>query len=159
LTPYGIGDLKKMTVFSSQNMQAGFAVKSDGDIVSVFNNSGARGMLDEVFPLAFKIGGYKLDHLDGMLSGLYSRRGFEIVNIDDWNDQYAPPEWGYTPIDIFDPKQSAYAEALALIPEENYDKEGTYKLSAKFSKTFVPIEKINAYKEGRPDVIYREHSR
>jgi hypothetical protein len=159
LTPYGLDDLKKMTVFSSRKVQAGFAVKSDGDIVSAFNNSSEKGMLQELLPLALKAGGNKLDHLDGVLSGLYSRGGFGISNIDDWDDQYAPPEWEYAFIDIFDPRQSAYAEALALIPEEDYGREGNYKISAKFSKSFVPIEKIKAYKEGRPDIIYREYDR
>lgn len=141
LTPYSVGELAKMHLFKIQGYNAGFAIKQDGDIIAVHNNSGVAGIGGELIKAAIKNGGVKLDHFDGFLTGFYNRFGFKMVSKEAWNDDYAPQGWKYTPIDFFDPQQSVYAKEANSIPEEEWSQE---LLDAK-----------ERYETGKPDVIYR----
>lgn len=142
LTPYTPNELGKMKTFKVKGFNAGFAIKSDGDIVSVHNNSGLPSVGSALIKAAIKNGGNKLDHFDGYLTGFYSKLGFKVVGTDDWNDDYAPSNWKYEPIDIYNPNNSVYANELRKYSNEN---EIPDNLKAKI---------IN-YKEGKPDIIYR----
>lgn len=143
LTPYSISELASMNLFKLKDHNLGFAIKNDGDIVSVHNNSGVGGIGEELMTAAVRNGGSKLDHFDGFLTGFYNKTGFgKIVGKDAWNDQYAPENWKYESVNIFDPRTSIYARELA-----KYDTIGQ-----------VPDElkaKIRAYESGRPDIVYR----
>lgn len=141
LTPYSAGELAKMHLFKVQGFNAGFAVKSDGDIVAVHNNTGVPGVGGELIKAAIRNGGTKLDHFDGFLSGFYERFGFKVVSHDAWNDDYAPQGWKYTPVDFMDPSQSVYAKEARATPEEQWSQE---LRDAK-----------ERYASGRPDVVYR----
>lgn len=141
LTPYSAGELAKMHLFKVRDYNAGFAIKSDGDIVAVHNNTGVGGIGGELIKAAKRNGGVKLDHFDGFLTGFYEKFGFKVVSHEPFNDDYAPQGWKYTPIDFFDPQQSVYAKEANSIPEEQW-----------------PQELIDAkvrYEAGKPDVVYR----
>lgn len=72
--------------------KTGFAIKPDGDIISVFSGNG-RGRL--ALQAAIELGGTKLDCFDGFLPGFYSTFGFEEYERWTWDDQYAPDRWNY----------------------------------------------------------------
>ena len=52
LTPYSESDLAKMNLFKLKDHNLGFAIKDDGDIVSVHNNSGLGGVGNEMMSAA-----------------------------------------------------------------------------------------------------------
>jgi hypothetical protein len=142
LTPYSAGDLSKMHLFKVRGFNAGFAVKTDGDIVAVHNNAGVGGIGGELIKAAIRNGGTKLDHFDGFLSGFYEKYGFKVVSHEAFNDDYAPAGWKYTPIDFLDPQQSVYAKQANSIPQEQWPQE--------------LIDAKARYDAGKPDVVYRQ---
>jgi hypothetical protein len=144
LTPYTDEDLSKMKTFKVKGYNAGFAIKSDGDIVSVHNNTGINGIGKELIKTAVKNGGNKLDHFDGFLSGFYNSLGFKVVGHDEWNDDYAPAGWKYEPVDPYNPQTSIYAEELKK-----------YKSFDELPDELKSV--VNRYKEGKTDIIYRQH--
>ncbi len=142
LTQYSKSDFNDMTTYKLKDYNIGYAIKSDGDIVSVHNNSNIGGIGKELIKSAIKNGGKKLDHFDGFLIGFYEGLGFKVVGSDEWNDDYAPSNWNYEPIDIYNPLTSIYTHELR-----------------KYEPNKIPKElkrKIELYKEGKPDIVYRE---
>lgn len=95
LLDYSIEEFKDMKTFKVRGYNAGFAIKDDGDIVSVHNNTGIPGILEALMIVAKENGGRKLDHFDGKLSDLYSKVGFKEVERYPWDDRYAPKDWDY----------------------------------------------------------------
>ena len=94
LTLYSMKEyMNDFTTFKVKGYDIGYAIKSDGDIVSVFNNSNVRNISNELIQSAIKHGGHKLDHFDGFLSGLYDKFGFKEYHRDKWNDEYKPQNW------------------------------------------------------------------
>lgn len=93
-TPAEYADMK---LFLADDGLSGFAIKSDGDIVSVFNSpeSPRRGELGRMIPLALKNGGKKLDAFDGFLTSAYEKYGFVETGRDKWKDKFAPEGWDY----------------------------------------------------------------
>lgn len=73
---------------------AGYAVKPDGDLVSVFN-VGQKGMGERGVRSAIQRGASKLDAFDesGRLPKLYGKYGFRETGRDPWDPQYAPEGW------------------------------------------------------------------
>lgn len=70
--------------------RTGFALKPDGDIVSVFSGTHqGRAALQA----AIELGGKKLDCYDGFLSKFYSRFGFKEYERWPWDEQYKPADW------------------------------------------------------------------
>jgi len=145
LTPYSQKDLAGMRLFKLKDHNLGFAIKEDGDIVSVHNNSGIGGTGAEMMAAAIRNGGQKLDHFDGFLTGFYEKNGFgKVADAWAWNDKYAPSNWKYEAVNVFDPRASIYADELNRL----------YK-----SAEEVPDDlkaKIGAYESGRPDVVFRQ---
>jgi hypothetical protein len=88
---YEQADYEAMRLFVSEDGKSGFAIKHDGDIVSVF--SGGGGVVHSLLALAVAEGGTKLDCFDTVLPHLYSVNGFKVVSRDSWNDAYAPEGW------------------------------------------------------------------
>lgn len=88
---YTTEEYKDMRLFISPDGKDGFAIKPDGDIVSVFSSGGNKvyGML----ALAIEEGGTKLDAFDTVLPDIYEVAGFREVNRDAWSDEYAPDGW------------------------------------------------------------------
>ena len=81
-----------MRLFVHADGRSGFAVKPDGDIVSVFSTAGGR--LANMLELARKSGGVKLDCF-APLEPVYQRHGFHTVDRVAWADEFAPANWNY----------------------------------------------------------------
>ena len=143
LTDYTEDEYGSMTTYKLKGYNIGFAIKSDGDIVSVHNNSGVKGIGSDLIKAAIRHGGTKLDHFDGFLTGLYSKNGFKVVSSDEWNDDFSPPDWSYTPIDPTNVSTSIYAKEI--------NKYNDISQVPSWLK-----HKIEMYNAGKPDIVYRE---
>jgi hypothetical protein len=90
---YPTGDYQGMRLFLSEDGTTGFALKSNGDIVSVFSTGGAgHGALE----LAVAEGGTRLDAFDTILPDYYSSHGFVAVSRLKWDDSQSPDGWNKT---------------------------------------------------------------
>jgi hypothetical protein len=97
-SPYGAAvfvypttDYQKMKLFLSESGKSGFAVKPDGDIVSVFSMEKGSGR--SVMEAAIAAGGKKLDAFDTILPEFYGDHGFVEAARIPWNDEYSPEGW------------------------------------------------------------------
>lgn len=91
---YSDTDYKDMDLFLSEDGQSGIAIKSDGDIVSVFAGKNApRGSGYTLMLLAIQNGGKKLDCFDVYLPKYYSQIGFKAVARTKWSEEYKPEDW------------------------------------------------------------------
>lgn len=88
---YSPEEYKQMRLFTAENGQSGFALKPDGDIVSVFSSE--KGSLAGLMKLAIQNGGNKLDCFDTMLPKIYKKFGFIEVDRVKWNEEYKPADW------------------------------------------------------------------
>lgn len=165
LTPYSIEEFVKMKLFMVKTAQgtqnAGFAIKDGNDIVSVHNNSGIRGIGNQMIEEAKRQGGTKLDHFDGFLSGYYRKHGFKVSGLDQWSEQYIPEGWDFPTSNIEDPRSSVYAEATTKFGQgyekmSNIDRIIKIKVEGGVTVEANPADKTSQYRSGRPDVIYRK---
>jgi DNA topoisomerase IB len=91
---YPEADYAKMRLFVTDDGNAGFAIKSDGDIVSLFNKPGGlKGITFSALHLAVQAGGRKLDAFDTVLPALYAKAGFTPRARLKWDDTQAPEGW------------------------------------------------------------------
>jgi len=95
LTPYSIDDYIKIRakIWLSSDGKSGFAITSDGELISVFSLVKGRG--DEIVKQAIKMGAKRLDCLGDKLKNLYERHGFKVVRVVPFDEKYAPKEWDY----------------------------------------------------------------
>lgn len=81
----------QMRLFTGKDGKYGFAIKPDGDIVSVFVSPDAPKRSGHSLVIAAKsAGGTKLDAFDTYLSSFYEKHGFQETGRDVWNDEYIP---------------------------------------------------------------------
>ncbi len=81
-------------MFLTADGKAGFALKPDGDIVSVFSKGPeVKGASHTMLEIAKQAGGTKLDAFDTVLPRIYGDHGFKAVARVPWNDEYAPEGW------------------------------------------------------------------
>lgn len=71
---------------------AGFAVDREGELLSMFNESGTKGLAGVMIEHAKKHGAMKVFCYTGHLSDLYRKHGFVEYASEEWNDEYAN-EW------------------------------------------------------------------
>jgi len=90
---YPIEEYKDMRLFISEDKKSGFAIKNDGDIVSVFSISPKRGTSHSMLELAIQEGGKKLDCFDTYLPKIYKAHGFKEVRRAKWNEKEKPEDW------------------------------------------------------------------
>ena len=92
---YPTEDYEQMKLYVTPDKKAGFAIKDDGDIVSVFNHkkSKYRGSAPIMMMLAVQEGGRKLDAFDVVLPHIYSKAGFKVASRLPWSDDEAPDGW------------------------------------------------------------------
>ena len=155
LSYYSEEELAAMDLYLLVGQNAGFAIKDGNDIVSVHNNSPLKGLGSEFMRKAKEVGGTKLDHFDGFLSGLYRKYGFtDVYEVYQWNEEYKPTGWTYDTVDIFNPKTSIYAYAIEEVA--NVGREVEVKAEDNFEVKIIPANKVNQYRYGRPDVIMRK---
>lgn len=157
LSYYSESELASMDLYLIKGENAGFAIKDGDDIVSVHNNSSLKGLGSEFMRKAKEVGGARLDHFDGFLSGLYRRYGFtDVYEVYQWSEEYRPKGWNYDSVDIFNPNTSIYAYEGDIDKLANVGKEIELKVEDKFVVKAVPADKVNQYRYGRPDVILRK---
>ena len=136
LTPYKIEDLKEFNCYKLKGYNIGFAIKPDGDIILVHNNESVGGIGEILINKSVEFGGTHLDHFDGYLTGFYKKCGFKLDSNDIFNDKWAPKQWEYQSINVWDEKVSIYPTELKATPGE--------------------IKKAEIrYESGRPDIVYR----
>jgi len=97
---------------------SGFAIKPDGDIVSVFASpSETRGSSYAMMQAAVQAGGRKLDAFDTYLPDIYQRVGFRPVARIPWNDQFAPPNWNK---DVFRAYNNGEPDIMFFVHDPKY---------------------------------------
>ena len=94
---YSLDEYADMRTFTTTDGTAGFAIKPDGDIVSVFNTKSGphRKVAPHLIALAIERGGKKLDAFDinRYLPELYDSMGFIEVSREAWNPKFKPDDW------------------------------------------------------------------
>ena len=91
---YSEEEYSKMRLFVTDDGNAGFAVKPDGDIVSLFNKPGGlKGIAFSALHLAVQNGGTKLDAFDTVLPAIYAKAGFTPRSRLKWDESQSPPGW------------------------------------------------------------------
>lgn len=99
VTVYTEKEYEKMgaKIYLSEDKLSGFAIKPDGELISVF--SSVRGRGNEIAKNAVLNGALHLDCYEHPvtrhLTELYSRYGFKEIKRLKWDDQYAPPGWDF----------------------------------------------------------------
>lgn len=78
---YSPEEYSSMKNFLHADGKSGFAVKPDGDLVSVFSTEKGRG--NDLVRQALTHGATKLDAFDGYLPKLYANHGFQEVGRED----------------------------------------------------------------------------
>ena len=95
VTPYTESEYEDMkaTCYLSENKKSGYAIKPDGDLISVFSLEAGNGMF--IVASAIKNGATKLDCIGKELVRFYNKFGFREYDRWTWNDEYAPAGWDY----------------------------------------------------------------
>lgn len=92
-------DYTDTIMFLSDDGKTGYAIKPDGDLVSVFSTE--KGRLPSIMDAATRQGATKLDAFDtGQIPGVdkglterYGEYGFEEKWRNQWEDKYKPEDW------------------------------------------------------------------
>jgi GNAT superfamily N-acetyltransferase len=90
---YPLEEYQGFRLFTTDDGKNGFAIKPDGDIVSVFSSGGHK--VFSMLALATQEGGTKLDAFDTILPKLYAAAGFVETGREPWNEDYKPEGWNY----------------------------------------------------------------
>jgi hypothetical protein len=100
---YPTEDYSAMKMFMTPDRKAGYAIKPDGDIVSVFKHpdSPEKGFEVRALNHAVQNGGTKLDAFDTELPKIYAKAGFQEYARTPWDNAFAPPNWDYQKYDQF----------------------------------------------------------
>jgi hypothetical protein len=115
---YSDADYAKKRLFISESGKSGFALSPDGDIVSVFSESGSREGRGAMI-LATQMGGTKLDCFDTMLPGYYATHGFRAVARVPWSDEFTPAGWDFN---AFGQYNGGRPDVVYMVYEEKYSK-------------------------------------
>lgn len=99
VTVYTEEEYQKMgaKIYLTEDKLSGFAIKPDGELISVFSSVRGRGM--SIAARAVERGANHLDCYEHPttrhLVKLYSKFGFIETDRLKWDDQYAPNGWDY----------------------------------------------------------------
>ena len=95
LTPHtGIDyEAKGTKLFLSQDRQSGFGINPDGELISVFSLERKRGKI--LVAEAKKQGAIYLSCMGDHLLKMYSEFDFTPVEIQKWDNRFAPKNWNY----------------------------------------------------------------
>jgi hypothetical protein len=81
-----------MRLFIAMNGKSGFAIKPDGDVISVFAyDKHGRAILEA----STAVGGKKLDAFDTVLPVIYAAHGFKATSRLKFSEQEKPEGWNY----------------------------------------------------------------
>jgi hypothetical protein len=117
ITPKTPDEMRGDRLFLSDD-GVGFAITPEGDMVSVFNNSGRAGAGEEAIVLAIAEGAKTCDCIAGHLDGYYPKFGFKEAWREKWNDDYAPKGWDYERFGRPDVVGFSYPDDLSRNPAD-----------------------------------------
>lgn len=122
ITPYSEEAYRNFKVFLSKDGKSGYAIKPDGELISVFSTVKGRGerLVDDAVR---NKGATKLDafDIDGKLPTLYGKHMVEKSRLK-FADEYAPKDWDYAKLgrpDVVQMELPAGAKALKRAATEN----------------------------------------
>ena len=137
-------DYQKMRLFATPDELSVFAIKSDGDIVSVASLPGApSGRVHSMLSLATELGGTKLDAFDTVLPEIYAMSGFKEVGRVNWNEDYKPDNWNK---EVFSKFNNGEPDVVFMEYDPTYDpfKRSEIEISLSNSQHTIPgIDKLN----------------
>ena len=92
---YTAAEYERMDLFLADEGKVGFAVKSDGNLVSVFKHpdSEYKKAIQQIVPLSLQSGAKKLDAFEGYLTQEYAKAGFVEVKREPWGEEFKPEGW------------------------------------------------------------------
>lgn len=126
-------DLADARLFRTEN-GSGFAIKSDGDIVAVFQSANeSQSVGYAMIQAAVEAGGRKLDAFETFLPGIYETAGFRPVARLGWSDEFAPPNWNKETFKSFN---NGEPDVVFYVYDPNYFGGAT------------DVPRINTYDEG-----------
>jgi hypothetical protein len=109
-----------MKLFLSDSGKSGFAIKPDGDIVSVFSMEKGSGR--SIMEAAISAGGKKLDAFDTVLPEFYGTHGFVEASRMIWNDEFTPEGWNK---ETFKEFNNGEPDVVMMILDPNFEGEYT----------------------------------
>ena len=123
---YSIPEYEKMKMFLSVDGSVGFALKPDGDMVSLFKdaNSDIKNASVSSLLLGVEQGGTKLDAFDTILPHLYSMNGFKVASRLNWDESQSPEGWSKQEFRAFNRGEP---DVVFMVYDPNY--YGDYKLN------------------------------
>ena len=123
---YSIPEYENMKMFLSADGSVGFALKPDGDMVSLFKdaNSDIKNASVASLLLGVEQGGTKLDAFDTILPHLYSMNGFKVSSRLKWDESQSPEGWNKQDFIEFNRGEP---DVVFMIYDPNY--YGDYKLN------------------------------
>jgi ADP-ribose pyrophosphatase YjhB (NUDIX family) len=150
---YPTDEYAGMKLFVNEDQTAGFAVKADGDIVSVFAapNRDEPGRVYSMLALAVeRAGGTKLDAFDTILPQVYAMAGFVEVGRDPWVEKFKPADWDKATFIEYNNGEPdiVYMEYQNAVPE--------YFAQSDVSKDEALIEIDNALEDGSIKITQAE---
>jgi hypothetical protein len=148
LTQYSHEELSKMRLFLTDE-GVGYAIKPDGDLVNVFNNSKTKGAGTDALIHAVSQGATKLDCLSGFLEKYYNKAGFVVKQVDKWDDRFAPKGWDYATQGRPNVVYMEWPEHLSRKPEDvakRFKLAGT-ELDSRTAGTRGPLADIPLHSE------------
>lgn len=137
---YSPDEYSGMRLFTTKDGQAGFALKPNGDIVSVFSMPGSgngRAMMET----AVAAGGRMLDCFNTILPGFYAPHGFKTVSRLTWDDSQAPAGWDKTGMADFN---SGEPDVIFMVYDPTFagnEGPGTAKVAADYEKAVAAQKK------------------
>jgi hypothetical protein len=127
MTPYKPEQMKDWDLNLTDD-GVGYALKPDGDMVGVFNNSGRRGAGEHAVIEAISKGAKTCDAIGGHLASYYKNFGFEETNRVPWDDKEAPEGWNYEKYGRPDVVFLAYPESFSREPGDVAERVRTARL-------------------------------
>ena len=92
-TPHTPEEIANYNLFMNNEGTVGAAVTPEGDVQSVFNNSGVKGAGGAAIDEAISRGGKTLDAFGEPLANIYKQHGFEETGRAKFDPAQAPPKW------------------------------------------------------------------
>jgi hypothetical protein len=136
---YDVGEYANKELFLSPDGQAGMAVTSDGDIVSVFKNPNntSNDVTHNIMLTALENGGSKLDCFAGFLPTNYAKYGFKPVARVKFDPEFAPDGWNFKrdgQPDVVMMVHNGESHSITKERAERLTKEDIYKLNEEITK-------------------------
>lgn len=145
-----------MRLFISSDNKAGFAIKTNGDIVSLFSEHKSK-MADAMLHMATQVGGKKLDCFRTVLPSIYAKHGFRVASSIKWNDAVAPEGWDKS---VFSKFNNGEPDVVFMVYDPDYFGEydsSSESDSTKFGNTEADYNSAVNAQEIEVELISNKH--